>query len=125
MRRTRVGWRSIAAAVIALSAVFVALFAGQVSPTAPVTLRDLYDLLVTSEGENRLALISARLDGMDAEIQAISARVDGLSSQEKARAEQISRELQTQNWTITDLKYGLDAMKRQLDQIESKIDSLP
>jgi len=124
MRRTRSGWVSLAAVVVALSAVFVALFAGQVAPTAPVTMRDLYDLLVTPEGENRLVLIGARLDAVESQLQETGARIDQLSIQERTRAEQINREMQTQNWTMTDLKYAIDAVKRQLDQIEAKVDNL-
>jgi len=107
--------------VVAIVGVCLALFAGQTPSPSPVTLQQVYDLLVTQDGKNRLELLEARLDAMEEELKDIDAEVDLIHQVAQKMLDDQYGLFDVQRWTLDDIKYMLDAIQRQLDDIEAEI----
>ncbi len=109
---------------VAIVGVCLALFAGQTSSPSPVTLQQVYDLLVTQDGKSRLDLLEARLDEIDQEIADLDAEVDLVHQVSVKMTDSQYGFFDVQKWTLDDIKYMLDTMQRQLDEIQNKVDAL-
>jgi Tfp pilus assembly protein PilN len=109
---------------VAIVGVCLALFAGQTSSPSPVTLQQIYDLLVTQDGKNRLELLETRLDAMQEELEDIDAEVDLIHEVAQKMLDDQYGLFDVQRWTLDDIKYMLDAIQRQLDDIEGKVNDL-
>jgi hypothetical protein len=107
---------------VAIVGVCLALFAGQTSSPSPVTLQQVYDLLVTQGGQSRLALLEARVTAMEEELGDIDAEVDLIHQVAQKMLDDQYGLFDVQRWTLDDIKYMLDAMQRQLDDIEDYVD---
>ncbi|MEN6368357.1 MAG: hypothetical protein ABFD77_01495 [Thermotogota bacterium] len=107
---------------VAIVGVCLALFAGQTSSPAPVTLQQVYDLLVTPEGKNRLDLLEARMTAVEEELADLDAEVDLVHQVSVKMTDSQYGFFDVQKWTLDDIKYMLDAMQRQLDDIEDYVD---
>ncbi|MCX6093799.1 MAG: hypothetical protein NTY63_03100 [Candidatus Bipolaricaulota bacterium] len=107
---------------VAIVGVCFALFAGQASSPSPVTLQQVYDLLVTQDGKNRLDLLEARIATMEDTIADLDAEVDLVHQVSVKMTDSQYGFFDVQRWTLDDIKYMLDAMQRQLDDIEDYVD---
>jgi hypothetical protein len=108
---------------VAIVGVCLALFAGQTSSPSPVTLQQVYDLLVTQGGQSRLALLEARMTAMEEELGDIDAEVDLIHQVAQKMLDDQYGLFDVQRWTLDDIKYMLDAMQRQLDDIQDEVES--
>jgi hypothetical protein len=103
---------------VAIVGVCLALFAGQTSSPSPVTLQQVYDLLVTQDGQSRLAVLEARMTAMEEELEDLDAEVDLVHQVSVKMTDSQYGFFDVQKWTLDDIKYALDAIQRQLDKIE-------
>ncbi len=108
---------------VAIVGVCLALFAGQTSSPSPVTLQQVYDLLVTQDGKNRLDLLEARMTAMEEELGDIDAEVDLIHQVAQKMLDDQYGFFDAQRWTLDDVKYMLDAIQRQLDEIQDEVES--
>lgn len=108
---------------VAIVGVCLALFAGQTSSPSPVTLQQVYDLLVTKDGRNRLELLEVRVAAIENMVQDIDAEVDLIHQVAQKMLDDQYGLFDVQNWTLDDIKYMLDAIQRQLDDIQEEIES--
>jgi len=92
---------------------FIALSAAQPEAEKIVTLEDIYALLFTEEGENRLELIQQ-------EVETIHREMHGEFSE---HLEEQSWALEQQIWTLDDIILLLDIMSDMLDDIKAKVDT--
>jgi Tfp pilus assembly protein PilN len=108
---------------VAIVGVCLALFAGQSSTPSPVTLQQVYDLLVTQDGKNRLDVLAARLDTIDAEIKDLDTELDLVHQVAQKMTDSQYGFFDVQKWTLDDIKYMLDSIQRQLDKIQDDVES--
>ena len=108
---------------VAIVGVCLALFAGQASSPSPVTLQQVYDLLVTADGRNRLELLEARVVAIEKMVQGIDSEVDLIHQVAQRMLDDQYGLFDVQNWTLDDIKYLLDAIQRQLDDIQEEVES--
>jgi hypothetical protein len=101
---------------VALGMILFIVFAAN-EPKRVVTLDDIYALLTTVDGENRLEEMADLLHDVDEEVDLIHARTELKNKEEAARAE-------GQMWTLDDMKYFLDSMNTRLTGIENRLDAL-
>jgi len=101
---------------VALGMILFIVFAAN-EPERVVTLDDIYALLTTVNGENRLEEMADLLHDVDEEVDLIHARTEFKNKEEAARAE-------GQMWTLDDMKYFLDSMNTRLTGIENRLDAL-
>ncbi|MGD9675365.1 MAG: hypothetical protein AB7V19_01600 [Candidatus Bipolaricaulia bacterium] len=108
---------------VAIVGVCLALFAGQVSSPSPVTLQQVYDLLVTKDGRNRLELLEVRVAAIEDMVEDIDTEVDLIHQVAQKMLDDQYGLFDVQNWTLDDIKYMLDAIQRQLDEIQDEVES--
>lgn len=108
--RRKIVWLAGVFAILAIGV--VALTGAQSNNAQDATLQDLMDLLVLEDGTSRLDLIEGMLEDIDREVDLIH------SVAEKMLEEQYGI-FETQEWTLSDIKYQLNQIEAQLDQIES------
>jgi len=104
--------------MLAAAALLAVLLGAQFSQQSQPTLQDLYNLLVTEEGENRIALLHDRLDEIEAQLD----DVDLIHSVAQKMLEDQYWLFEDQEWTLDDIKLLLDGIDRQLDTIEDYVD---
>ena len=92
------------------SVLFIAFSASQSSVKGPVSLEDIYDLLVTDDGHNRLDIIVELLEDIDEE-------VDLIYLQAKEMMEEEGWQFERQRWTLDDIKLLLDALEIKVNCI--------
>ena len=98
----------LAAAVIAI----IALMGAQTNVAQEATIQDLLDLLLTEDGENRLEIIEEMLEDIDREVDLVHTVAEQMLDEQYGIFE-------TQEWTLSDIKYQLNLIEAQLDQIET------
>ncbi|MDD5219095.1 MAG: hypothetical protein PHV11_00830 [Candidatus Bipolaricaulis sp.] len=108
---------------VAIVGVCLALFAGQTSSPSSVTLQQIYDLLVTKDGRNRLELLEVRVVAIENMVQDIDTEVDLIHQVAQKMLDDQYGLFDVQNWTLDDIKYMLDAIQRQLDDIQEEVES--
>ena len=113
MRWGRAGAFALAAVVL-----IAVLLAAQFSQQSQPTLLDLYNLLLTEEGENRLTLLSDRLDAIEEKIDDIDVEVDLVHTVAVKMLDDQYGFFATHEWTLEDMKFLLEEIDRQLDTIE-------
>ena len=102
-----------AAGILAIAALAViALMGAQTNVAQDATIQDLLDLLLTEEGESRLDQMQATLNDIDNELDLVH------SVAEKMLEEQYGI-FDTQEWSLSDIKYQLNQIQAQLDEIEA------
>ncbi len=109
-------WLIVLLIVVALGMILFIVFAAN-EPKHVVTLDDIYALLTTADGQNRLEEIADLLDDIDEEVDLIYTRAERKTAEEKALAE-------GQAWTLEDMKYFLDSMDTRLAAIENRLEAL-
>lgn len=92
----------------------IAFSAAQPEAEKTVTLEDIYTLLFTEEGENRLELIQQ-------ELESLHRHMHGDFSEYLEKQGWI---LEEQGWTLDDILFLLDVMSDMLDDIKAKVDTL-
>lgn len=107
-RKTRTWWMIALPAVGAI--LFIAFSAGQVETKKAVTLEDIHALLVTEDGKNRLEVIMEMLEELDKGLDLIDLQVKEMMKEQGWQFEK-------QQWTLNDIKFLLDAIKRKTDCI--------
>ena len=112
--------------LVTLSVVCIALlagllFAGQYASSDQKTISDVYALLVTAEGENRLALIEGRLDDLEEMIEDVDHELDLVYAAEVARQEEAARQSEAQTWSLSDIKFQLDDLARVVSDIQDTV----
>ena len=108
---------------VAIVGVCLALLAGQTSSPSPVTLKQVYDLLVTQDGKNRLDLLEARMATIEQNIEDLDTEIDLVHAVAQKMQDSQYGFFDVQRWTLDDIKYMLDAMQRQLDKIQDDVES--
>ena len=108
---------------VAIVGVCLALLAGQTSSPSPVTLQQVYDLLVTQDGKNRLDLLEARMATIEQNIEDLDTEIDLVHAVAQKMQDSQYGFFDVQRWTLDDIKYMLDAMQRQLDKIQDDVES--
>jgi len=101
---------------VALGMILFIVFAAN-EPKRVVTLDDIYALLTTVDGENRLEEMADLLHDVDEEVDLIYTQAERMRKEDLARAE-------GQLWTLDDMKYSLDSMNARLTGIENRLDAL-
>ncbi|MBE9484995.1 MAG: hypothetical protein IMY74_09115 [Bacteroidetes bacterium] len=86
-------------------------------PKRVVTLDDIYALLTTADGQNRLEEMADLLHDMNEKADIVGTRAERKTAEEKAQAEE-------QAWTLEDMKYFLDSMNTRLTEIGDRLDAL-
>jgi len=109
-------WLILLLIAVTLGVVLFIVFAAN-EPKRVVTLDDIYALLTTDNGQNRLEEITDLLEDIDEEVDLVYTRAERKTAEEKARAE-------GQAWTLEDMKYFLDSMNTRLTGIENRLDDL-
>lgn len=110
-------WIGVLFAIIAGSALFF-VGTGQLSTEQAVSLEDIYGLLVTEEGQNRLDLIEAKLTDIDDE-------VDLIYIQAKEMMEEEGWQFEKQSWTLDDVKFLLDIISAEINAIQDRLELIP
>ena len=114
-RRTRNWWMTGIAVVVMGAIFFIAFSAAQpVTKEETVTLEEIYALLVTVDGQNRLEEIQETLDH-------IHEKIDLIYLQAKEMMEEESWQFEKQEWTLDDIKFLLDAIQDKIDAIKAKV----
>jgi len=101
---------------VALGTILFFVFAAG-GPERVVTLDDIYALLTTVNGENRLEEMARLLHDVDEEVDVIYTQAEYMMKEDAARAE-------GQMWTLDDMKYFLDSMNTRLAEIENRLEAL-
>jgi hypothetical protein len=96
---------------------FFVLVMGQLDSQRAVSLEDIYALLVTEDGENRLDLIEQKLADIDEE-------VDLIYLQAKEMMEEEGWQFEKQQWTLDDIKFLLDIITAELNTVQDKLDAM-
>lgn len=115
-RRTRNWWMTGIAVVVMGAIFFIAFSAAQPVTKEPATLEDIYALLVTEDGRNRLDVIEEWLLDLDEE-------VDLIYLQAKEMMEEAGWQFEQQEWTLDDIKFLLDAIEDKIDAIKTKVEA--
>jgi hypothetical protein len=97
---------------------FLVLVMGQVNSPQAVSLEDIYALLVTEDGDNRLDLIDQKLADIDEE-------VDLIYLQAKEMMEEEGWQFENQQWTLDDIKFLLDIINAEINAIQDRLDLMP
>ncbi len=113
--KRRVTWLVCGVVLFALAA--VVLMGAQSSSSSNATIQDIYDLLTTEEGINRLDLIEAEMDY-------IHQKVDLIHSVAKRMLEEEHAFFEREEWSISDIKYHLNQMDLVLSDIKGKTDCI-
>ena len=90
---TKRGWITALVAVAVATILFFTLFAGQTRPKSEITLGDVYTLLVTEDGQNRLEQIESSIAVLQGKIDAMSTKIQAI--QTCIRSEEHTSELQS------------------------------
>lgn len=102
-----------AAGVLAIMAIaIVALIGAQTDVNQDATIQDLLDLLLTEEGASRLDVIEAMLEDIDNEVDLIHAVAQQMVDEQYGFFE-------TEEWTLSDIKFQLNQIETQLDDIKT------
>ena len=118
MKRATRSWWMIGIPVLLVGAIlFIALSASQAAIRQPATLENIYELLVTEDGENRLDLIEQRISALEELAKDIDSEVDLIYLQAKEMMEEEGWQFEKQRWTLDDMKFLLDAIKDKTDCI--------
>ncbi len=113
---TRKGiWLALGLALLTIVA--VVLIGAQPSSSSGATIQDIYDLLTTEGGINRLDL-------MEAEMDYIHEKVDLIHSVAKRMLEEEYTFFEREEWTLSDIKYHLNQMDLMLSDIKLKTDCI-
>jgi len=109
-----VGRRAIwlAGAFVVLGFAIIALTGAQSNEAQDATIQDLLNILVTEDGTSRLDLIEGMLEDIDREVDLIHSVAERMLDEQYGIFE-------TQEWTLSDIKYQLNQIEGQLDQIEN------
>ena len=110
--KVRTRWILMVGAIALGAALFFVLFAGQQAPQTqkPVTLEEVYALLVDKDGKNRLDAIEQKLEDLDTELDLTYQHELQLIEDEAQRAEEHA-------WSNSDLMFFLQKLDSKLDQI--------
>ena len=109
-------WLIVLLIAVALGMILFIVFAAN-EPKRVVTLDDIYALLTTADGQNRLEEMADLLHDMNEKADIVGARAERKTAEEKAQAEE-------QAWTLDDMKYLLDSMNTRLTEIEDRLEAL-
>lgn len=109
-------WLIVLLIAVALGMILFIVFAAN-EPKRVVTLDDIYALLTTEDGGNRLEEITDLLEDIDEEVDVIHTQAQNMMEEDAARAE-------GQMWTLEDMKYFLDSMNTRLAGIEDRLEAL-
>jgi hypothetical protein len=116
-RRNR--WIGVLFAAIAVAGgALVLVGTGQLSTQRTVSLEDIYALLVTEDGQNRLDLIDEKLTDLDDEVDLIY-----LQAKEMMEAE--GWQFDKQSWTLDDVKFLLDIINAEINAIQDRLELMP
>ena len=109
-------WLIVLLIAVALGMILFIVFAAN-EPKRVVTLDDIYALLTTADGQNRLEEMADLLHDMNEKADIVGARAERKTAEETALAE-------GQAWTLEDMKYFLDSMDTRLAAIENRLEAL-
>ena len=100
----------LAGTLVVLAIAIVALMGAQSDVSQDATIQDLLDLLITEDGQSRLDLIDAMLEDIDREVDLIHVVAQQMVDEQYGFFE-------TEEWTLSDIKYQLNRIEIQLDAI--------
>jgi len=115
MKGRNTGW---IVGVVGAVLIAVAFSWAQSERPGTVDLETIYALWVTETGENRL-------DRMERMIEEIEREVDLIHSVALRMLEEQYGFFDTSQWSLDDIKYALDRLGLQLDQVRMKTDCIP
>ncbi|HBR10589.1 hypothetical protein LR021_01210 [Candidatus Bipolaricaulota bacterium] len=101
-------WLIAALTVFTLGVVYVTLIAAQMNPQPEITLEDLYALLVTEDGQSRLARIEEALAAQQEKIDTIQITITRIESALLKR---------DWDWTLRDIEDHLRNISEKLDAL--------
>ncbi|MFC2079148.1 hypothetical protein ACFLSZ_04125 [Candidatus Bipolaricaulota bacterium] len=104
----RVMWLLIVVCLVALASVFLA-FAQSDTPSN-ITLEDIYRLLITEDGRNRLDVLEEWIADVDEEVDLIHAVAERMLQDQYGFFEQ-------EEWTLDDLKFQLNTIESMLEDV--------
>lgn len=107
-------WVIVLAGLSLGTVLLIAFSAAQPEAEKTVTLEDIYTILFTEEGENRLELIQQEVENIHREIH-------GDFSE---HLEKQGRLLEEQRRILDDIMFLLDVMSDMLDDMKAKVDTL-
>jgi len=102
----------VAGTLMIASIVIVSLLGAQSNVSQDATIQDLLDLLLTEEGESRLDIIEAMLEDIDHEVDLVYEVAQQMLDDQYGFFE-------TEEWTLSDIKFQLNQIETQLDRIET------
>ena len=113
--KAKTRWIMAMVAVGLAGALFFTLFAGQQAPQTPqtqkpVTLEEVYALLVTEDGQNRLDVIEKKLADLDE-------KMDILYKLETEVHDDATQEAEETSWTLSDMMFLLHTLDSKLDDL--------
>ena len=97
------GWITALVAVAVAIILFFTLFAAQTPPKTEVTLENLYTLLVTEDGQNRLDQIENSLEALQGKIEEMGTNIEAIQTcinQMKSTVEQQEWKKWDWEWTL-------------------------
>jgi len=106
----RTWWMLVLILGVVGSILLVGFSASQSSVKGPVSLEDIYDLLVTDSGQNRLGIIVELLNDIDGEVDLIYLQAEEMMEEEGWQFEK-------QRWTLDDIKLLLDELEIEIQCI--------
>ena len=109
MKRKSRRWWMICIPVVIVGAILPLAFS-TAQTKQPVTLEDIYALLVTEDGQNRLEEIQNTLEQM-------REKIDLVYLQAKEMMEEEGWQFEKQQWTLDDIKFLLDILDDKIDFI--------
>jgi hypothetical protein len=101
----------LVAAALVLIAVVVLLTWGQPQNPEAATIEDLYRLLTTEDGRNRLDVLEEWIADIDAEVDLIHAVAERMLEEQYGFFEQ-------EEWTLDDLKFQLNTIEAMLQDVK-------
>ena len=111
----RVLWLILSALVLAMIGVLLTL--AQPEGQTNATIDDLYRLLVTEDGRNRLDVLEEWLTDIDEEVDLIHAVANTMLDEQYGFFE-------AEEWTLDDLKFQLNTLEATLSDIKDKTDCI-
>jgi len=107
----RVAWLVVLVIVVAVLGVLLVL-AQQDGSTKQVTVEDLYALLTTEDGRNRLDVLEEWVMDIDEEVDLIHSVAERMLQEQYGFFE-------AEEWTLEDLKFQLDTIEGMLRDVKN------
>ncbi len=109
--KRRVAWLVLAVIAVAMIGVLLVL-AQQDASTEQITIEDLYRLLTTEDGKNRLDVLEGWIMDIDAEVDLIHSVAERMLQEQYGFFE-------AEEWTLEDLKFQLNVIETMVQDLKT------